>query len=415
MGSNVKKGVSGFRSFLDRQSHNYRMLLVRGGGNNFLYNLTGNYSSIYTKELGANDVTIGMLSSISAFVSMIISLPAGWVSDNYNLRKVLGVGMVMQILMVALYAFAGGWEWILVAMVLNPFTMALMFRSQRVMISNGLKDEDRATGMGLEHTLPQVIGLIAPIPAAFLIERFGGLSIEGIRPLFYIRLVGMIILYTFVYLKLTNVIPKPRASKINFLQDLKDVLKDREGLKAMILVGALGPLVWSTMDPFVALYAKERIGADALTLGLMSTCATASSILFSVPLNRLADSKGRKYAFVISRPALWVAMVIMVLAPSPVWLLVAWFLRGIATSSSAYGTLMVELVPPEHRGRWLGITNVFSAMVRIAAPILGGFMYQSNFPVLIFVIPLVVDLCLRTPILAWKVPETLRRTHVLTT
>jgi len=373
MGSNIKKGVSGFRSFLDRQSHNYRMLLVRGGGNNFLYNLTGNYSSIYTKELGANDVTIGMLSSISAFVSMIISLPAGWVSDNYNLRKVLGV------------------------------------------ISNGLKDEDRATGMGLEHTLPQVIGLIAPIPAAFLIERFGGLSIEGIRPLFYIRLVGMIILYTFVYLKLTNVIPKPRASKINFLQDLKDVLKDREGLKAMILVGALGPLVWSTMDPFVALYAKERIGADALTLGLMSTCATAASILFSVPLNRLADSKGRKYAFVISRPALWVAMVIMVLAPSPVWLLVAWFLRGIATSSSAYGTLMVELVPPEHRGRWLGITNVFSAMVRIAAPILGGFMYQSNFPVLIFVIPLVVDLCLRTPILAWKVPETLRRTQVLTT
>jgi len=109
MGSNIKRGVNGFRSFLDRQSHNYRMLLVRGGGN---------YSSIYTKELGANDVTIGMLSSISAFVSMIISLPAGWVSDNYNLRKVLGVGMVMQILMVALYAFAGGWEWILVAMVL---------------------------------------------------------------------------------------------------------------------------------------------------------------------------------------------------------------------------------------------------------------------------------------------------------
>lgn len=413
MGSNIEKGVNGFRSFLDRQSHNYRMLLVRGGGNNFLFNLTGNYSSIYTKELGANDVTIGMLSSISAFVSMIISLPAGWVSDNYNLRKVLGIGMVMQILMVALYAFAGGWEWILVAMVINPFTMALMFRSQRVMISNGLKDEDRATGMGLETTLPQLIGLVAPIPAAFLIERFGGLSIEGIRPLYYIRLVGMIILYTFVYLKLTDVLPKPRASKINFLQDLKDVLKEREGLKAMILVGALGPLVWSTMDPFVALYAKERIGADALTLGLMSTCATAASILFSVPLNRLADSKGRKYAFVISRPALWVAMVIMVLAPSPVWLLVAWFLRGIATSSSAYGTLIVELVPPEHRGRWLGITNVFSAMVRIAAPILGGFMYQSNFPMLIFIIPLVVDLFLRTPLLAWKVPETLGKPQLI--
>ena len=208
-----------------------------------------------------------------------------------------------------------------------------------------------ATGLGLETTLSQLIGLIAPIPAAFLVERFGGLSVEGIRLLFYIRLVGMMVLYAFVYLKLTDVVPKPRESKINFLQDVREVLQGGEGLKAMIMVGALGPLVWSTMDPFVALYAKEKIGADALTLGLMSTCATTASILFSVPLNRLADSKGRKYAFIFARPTLWIALVMMVLAPSPLWLLVAWFLRGIATSSSAYGTILVELVPPDHRGR----------------------------------------------------------------
>ncbi len=46
--------------------------------------------------------------------------------------------------------------------------------------------------------------------------------------------------------------------------------------------------------------------------------------------------------------------------------------------------------------------------MRIAAPLLGGFLYQSKYPFLIFVVPLIVDMLIRTPILGFKVPETLK-------
>ena len=397
------------RDFLYRQSHNYWMMVMRSGGSMFLFNLTGNYSSIYTKALGADNIMIGYLSSVSSFISMIISMPVGWVTDNYNLKKVMGVGMLLHIVMISLYAFAQDWRWILLAMIVNPFTMSLMWRSQQVIVINDLKPEDRATGLGFRMIIAQILGLVSPIPAALLVNYFGGLNIDGIRPLYYTRLAGMIIVYTYVYLRLTDVFPQPKNdSKVDFRGDMAEVMKGGRKLKMMIIVGALGALVWSTMDNFVFLYAAEVKGADELVLGLMTTVRIISVIIFSIPLNRFADTRGRKFAFISVRPALWLSFIIMVIAPNPYWLLLSWFLRGLALSSSAYQTLMMEMVPPEQRGRWLGISNTFSALLRVGAPILGGYLYNSSYPALIFVIPLIVDMFFRIPILHFMVPETLR-------
>jgi MFS family permease len=385
------------------------MMLMRSGGATFLMNLTQSYSSYYTKELGASNQILGYLSSVSALVSMVISMPVGWIADRYNLKHIMGVGMVIQILMIALYAFAQNWIWILVAMILNSFTMAMLFRSQSLMVSNSLQDTDRAKGMGLRMMISQILGLISPIPAALLIEYFGGLSVEGIRPLYYIRLIGLSILYGYIYWNLLDVEPSVQIGKESFLKDFREVFKDKKGLFPWIIVGGCGSLVWSTMQTFVIIWCVDVKGADALTVGLMTTISTLCSILFSIPVNRIADDRGRKFAFILVRPALWVWILIIVLAPHPSWLLVGWFFRGIGMSSRAYDTIQLELVPAEQRGRWLGITNTFSALIRIPAPILGAYLYESGWPSLTFLVPLVIDSMIRTPLLMLRVPETLKK------
>ena len=405
----VRSSLKNGRDFLARQSHNYRMMIVRSGGGMFLFNLTGQYSSIFTKALGADNMTIAWLSSVSSFISMLISMPVGYVTDNYNLKKVMGAGLFLNIAMVGMYAFALDWRWIFVAMVINPFTMALMFRSQQIIITNELDSAERARGMGVRMQIAMIFGLISPIPAAFLVKSWGGLTLEGIRPLYYIRFVGMIIIYSYVYIKLTDVLPMPRAKKsTGFLDDFREVL-DEGGrkLKVMIVVGALGALVWSTIQSFTYLYAAEIKGADELILGLLPTVETIAFVLFATPMNNLADTKGRKYAFLLVRPALWMFFVLVILAPNQYWLLVAWFLRGIGMSTSAYNTLFLEMVPAEQRGRWMGLSNTFSALIRIGAPLLGGLMYDSNLPWLLFAVPLAVDMLVRIPIFHFYVPETL--------
>jgi len=340
---------------------------------------------------------------------MLASMPSGWLSDIYSLKKVMGMGMVVYVLMVATYAFARDWTWILVAMILAPLMMGLMFCSQNILIINGLSDEDRATGFGLRQIIAQVAGLISPIPAALLVERFGGLTVDGIRPLYFIRLFGLAALYIFVYLNLMDVPPQPRSKEGTFLQDFREVLKGKEGLKAWMAVGCLGSVVWGIMDPFTYLYAVEFKGADALTLGVMTTVSTLVSILVALPINRVADQRGRKTAIYLIRPFLYVWWILLVVAPNPMWLIVAWIFRGVGMASSAWDTLGMELVPSGQRGRWLGITNTLSSLFRIPAPIIGGILYRGLNPSLIFLIPLILDMGIRIPILALRVPETISK------
>ena len=405
----VRTSIDNTKKFLSKQSNNYRMMIVRSGGGMFLFNLTGQYSSIFTKALGANNMTIAWLSSVSSFISMLISMPVGYITDNYNLKKVMGAGLFLNIVMVGLYAFAQDWRWILIAMAINPFTMALMFRSQQVIITNELDNIERARGMGMRMQIALLLGLISPLPAAYLVNRWGGLTLEGIRPLYYIRFIGMIIVYSYVYIKLSDTLPIPRAKKsTGFLDDFREVM-DLGGrkLKTMIMVGALGALVWSTIESFTYLYAAEIKGANALVLGLLPTVETITTVIFANYMNRIADTKGRKYAFILVRPGLWLFFIITIFAPNQYWLLVAWALRGIGMSTSAYNTLFLEMVPAEQRGRWMGLSNTFSALVRIGAPLLGGYLYSSKWPALIFVVPLVVDLLIRVPMFHFWVPETL--------
>jgi MFS family permease len=398
--------LRGLRGFVKRQSHNYRMILVRSAGAYFMMNLTSNYRSIYTTGLGADSITLGGIRSVSSAVNTLISLPSGWISDNYNLKKVMGAGMAIQVITVALMALAKNWTWVLVSMILEPFTMALMFRSQTVMMSNALQDGDRATGFGLRQIVGQLVGITAPIPAALLVGYFGGLNVEGIRPLFFMRTVGLALLYAYVYTRLDDVPPQPRPEKSSVLQDFREVLEGGKGLKTWIAVSCLGSMVWGMMEPFTFLYAAEVKGADALTLGIMTSASTLASVILSLPVNQIADTRGRKFAIFMIRPALYIWMLMVVLAPSPSWLIVAWIFRGIGMSSTAYDTIALELVPPNQRGRWLGITNAVSSIARIPAPLIGGLLYQGGTSYLIFLIPLLLDLGLRMPLLAWRIPET---------
>lgn len=397
--------------FLKRQSHNYRILLTRSAISTMFMNLTNQYSNIYTTLLNADYRTLGAMSSVGSIVSMIIALPAGWISDRYNLKKVYLIGLVVQLLWIAMYAFAQDWTWIAVATLISPFTMALMMRSQTIMVSKGLRNEDRAQGFALRSVISQILGLIAPIPAAYLVIYFGGSeepTVAGIRPLYYIRLIGMSLIAVYAWWKLQDEPTVPRSKKTSVINDFKEVFKGGKGLYLWIIQGALGSIIMGLYMSFTYVYARDIKGADVLTLSLMTMASTLATIIFSIPMSRLTDTRGRRFAALISRPARFIWMLMFVWAPDPFWLIVAYFFRGVSMSSNAFQTWSLELVSPEMRGRWLGVTNMINAIVRIPAPYIGGILFDDVNPDLVFLIPVALGLFLRTPILT-RIPETLNQ------
>ena len=401
------------KRFIVAQSRNYKVLLVRGTVALFLTELVFNFNNLYIVALGATPFQLSIVRAAGRSVGALISIPSGWLSDMYSTKKILILGMIIQILSVVFYAFAQNWMWIIMAMVLSMITMTLVWRAQGILIANSLSKANRATGYGFRQTIMEVFGIFAPTIGGIVIYLLGGISVESIRPLYFIQLIGFVAITIYTSSKLQDVVIDTSVKVRDLLRHYKEMFKSGTGLKHMrrfAFIQALGGFTMgmSTLFPFV--YAVNFKGADPLTIGFMGTGLGVVCMFLALPLGYVADRKGRKFAIFLTRPFFYGSFLLLIFAPKGAsWLLVvAWCMRGVWMGSHAWMVMSMEMVPQEYRGRWMGFNGLLQNSIRVPAALIGGYLYESVNPILVFLIPIIVDVCLRMPILA-TIPDTLKK------
>ena len=399
-----------FREFLSKQSKNYKVLLVRGIGAQSFQQLVMNFNSLYIVELGASAFQLSTVRAVGSVVSAAISLPVGWLSDIYSIKKIMTLGMIIQILSVAFYAFALDWRWIIAAVVCATLTMTLVFRIENIILANSLADHNRARGYGTRETIMRVFSVFAPTIGGLIVHLFGGISVEGIRPLYYIQLVGFSAVSLFVIWKLDDIDVDRNERRNNFLEEYREMFNSGKNLKMFAILQSMGSITWGLSMPFPFVYAADFKGADAIIIGYMGTSFGVIAMLLAIPMGIWADKRGRKFTIFLTRPFFYASYILLILAPPEAsWvLLLAWSCRGVMMSSRSWMTMSMEMVPQKFRGRWTGFLSLLSNAIRVPAMLLGGYLYESGNPELVFIIPVLVDLFVRMPMLT-RIPETMKK------
>ena len=399
-----------FREFLSKQSKNYKVLLVRGIGAQSFQQLVMNFNSLYIVELGASAFELSTVRAVGSVVSAAISLPVGWLSDVYSIKKIMTLGMIIQILSVAFYAFALDWRWIIAAVVCATLTMTLVFRIENIILANSLADHNRARGYGTRETIMRVFSVFAPTIGGLIVHLFGGISVEGIRPLYYIQLVGFSAVSLFVIWKLDDIDVDRNERRNNFLEEYREMFNSGKNLKMFAILQSMGSITWGLSMPFPFVYAADFKGADAILVGYMGTSFGLIAMLLAIPMGIWADKRGRKFTIFLTRPFFYASYILLILAPPQAsWvLLLAWSCRGVMMSSRSWMTMSMEMVPQKFRGRWTGFLSLLSNAIRVPAMLLGGYLYESGNPELVFIIPVLVDLFVRMPMLT-RIPETMKK------
>jgi MFS family permease len=385
------------------------VLLLRGIVARFLTQLVQNFSNLYIVELGATPFQLSTVRSVGSALSAVISIPAGWLSDKYSIKKIMILGMIVQILSAAFYAFAFDWTWIIIGIIFTTLTMTLVHRTESIFIANSLGDRDRAKGYGIRTTIISFFSIFAPSLGGFLVYHFGGISVEGIRPLYNIQLIGFLVISIYVFLKLEDTEPTSGIITKNFIGDFKEMLGTGTYLKRFAFLQSLGSITWGMSMPFIFIYVADFKGANSLIIGYMGTCLVLVSMLISIPLGNLADKKGRKFTIFISRPFFWLSYILLIIAPRNVpWILMlSWCMRGFMWGGmNAWDTMRQEMVPQEFRGRWIGFIGLIQNFIRVPAMLFGGYLYENVDPRLVFIIPVIVDAFIRMPLLT-TIPDTL--------
>jgi MFS family permease len=369
--------------FIKRQHSAFKVNMARNLISKFSIGLTQQYQSIYLATLGADAAELGLVSSIGGIASSIFMLPVGWLADRYGIRKTLISGLGVMLLSFLTFGLANSWQIGGIAMGLFTIGYSLMMVACPMICGHTLRNEERVTGMQFCDTVTALPRLVAPVVAAFLITRFGGMNIKGLRPLFYVSAIGIFIALIVVYLYLYNPI-EPSKKGDNILQGFSMVF--REGtMVTRWLVFTMISNVPRYLAFYIPYYAKEIKGANPYVIGLMDSAYWASSVLLALPVGVWADRYGRKKIVTMLTPFYCLALVLLVVAQNDLVLILAGALNGFFTLGAiTQAAIGLEMVPLEMLGSWNGLRSLSRGIVNIASPLIGGLLWVSLGPEYIF-------------------------------
>jgi MFS family permease len=330
------------------------------------------------RALGATALQLGYVTSLGGVATILLSIPIGLLADKQGIKRMTLVAIILFAASYSVFGLAKDWQLTALAYITSSVAMLISNNVCPMVCGACLKSSERTTGMQLCDTVAAIPRLFAPIIAALAIAMLGGLTTEGIRPLFWLSVVVVLIAFLVIYKWFNNPnIPKATEAR-SFTYGIRRIFSEGVNVKRWGVYYALMMLPWY-MGFYIPLYAKEVKGADTLILGLMDSGYWLAVVLLAIPVGLAADRLGRKRTIAALTPLYCLGLILLGYAPGRLILIIAGALNGFTMLAGVTESSMtVELVPRDLLGSWLGLLGFIMGLISFIAPILGGFLWNIN-------------------------------------
>jgi MFS family permease len=396
------------RSFYAGMPRDLKVIFARSSVANFVVNLNP-YNSIFIVALGATGTQLGLLTSLSLGLTAVTAILTGWLSDRLDRKKMFLVGALIGVLVPLTYLTAGSLYWLIPAFVFAGLADGVISPAWTAMYANSVRNKQRGTVYGIANVFILTPVLFAGIIGGQIVSVSGGLTVEGIRPVYMAQAALLVLAWVIVWRWLGNRKPgqpKKRLGARTMLDDYGNVIA-RKGVGSWVLMKSLGSLSIGLAGPFWMVYAAAIHGASAMTIAYMVSARSLTQIATSPLAGRLTDSVGRKKMIIGGRLVMYAATaVFLLLGRSPVALVAAWVLMGISDSTGvAWQAQEAELVHHGQRARMTALSVAAFNALAVPASIMGGWLWDSVSHVAPFVVMALIDGLVRMPIIYLYVPE----------
>jgi Na+/melibiose symporter-like transporter len=303
------------------------------------------------------------------------------------------MGTAMLVAASLLYFAAPVWTWLYAAIILYYLGVRITCTACTVTCAAELPNEGRATGRGLCRTLASPVAIVAPLLAAWLISLFGGISVEGIRPLFAVQALIFLVILLLLLTRLSAAhVNRGSGDRHRILSSFAQVFQQGPDVVRLLLVMGLMELPWTIAQPFMPVFAHDFKGANEFVLGGIAMTSVLVPMVASIPLGRLADQYGRKKLLFSIAPLAYAANLLLLYG----------VLFGFNSISMALvSSMAAEIMPQDQMGRWIGVVGLFRGLLSIPAPTVGGLIWEHVGPQYVFLAAIAIDVCFRLPLLAF--------------
>jgi Arabinose efflux permease len=230
-----------------------------------------------------------------------------------------------------------------------------------------------ATFLGMQSALANLLGGISAILAGLMLEKLP--LPNNYFTVFMCTFVCFVV--SWVCINQTKeearAVPPVQIDALPFWQNVKQILHQDKifiGFLVSRFLSQFGMMAFA----FYTIYAVEKLGMDAVTVGIMTSILFITQTIANPVLGWLADRWSRKWILVFGGLCTMLSVVLALYIHNNVWFALPFVLYGIA--NTAYWTIGITMTlkfgSEQEKPTYVGMTNTFTAPATILAPILGG-------------------------------------------
>jgi MFS family permease len=243
------------------------------------------------------------------------------------------------------------------------------------MIAKIIPVDRRGRFFGITNFIGNGSGILGALAVPFVLEKYT-------FPMGYVlsfAVAGALIFLSWIFLSLTRepaiYSNKPSVSQLDYFRSLPDILRRDRNFRAYLLAQIIFALSGMATG-FLVVYAVQAWDLpDAEASGYMIALQVGLA-LANLLFGFLADRKGHKLSLEICMLLSILVLVLAILAPSPWWFFIIFFLRGAVNAGTFISgiSIVYEFTEPENRPTYIGLANTIPGIVAAIAPMIGGWL-----------------------------------------
>jgi MFS family permease len=321
------------------------------------------FLSLYILALHGTDPAIGLVFSLGPLAGVFVYPIAGYLADNINRVKLIGIMGIIASLMYLFYVFAQHWSILALGYFFGGF-MIFHVPAMSALEADSLSPEQRGVGFATIWALPGAIGILSPYIAGVLIGFYG---IIAAMKYIYASAVVVGIITSLIQLRFLRETTKPK-SKIS-MRNISAITKKSytnlwetvrwmpKSIRSITFVLILSFFFNSIAGPFWVVYGKFGIGLSEDQWGLILLMSSALSVALTIPAGAIIDRFGKRNSLIAGLAALLLPVFFFGYSSTFMEVLVIFIIISIINSflTPACSALIADIVPRRWRGRVMAL------------------------------------------------------------
>jgi DHA1 family multidrug resistance protein-like MFS transporter len=339
---------------------------------------------LFVRSMGVPVETLGLIAAASTVVGILVSLPAGILSDLIGRRRVILAAAVVFATAPFLYLLiTQPWQLVLVR-IYHGLATAILGPVALATVADTFQ-KGRGEKMAWYSSATMVGRFVAPFVGGLLIfgDNFHWVYVaDGVA--------GVLALLAAIRLPVTtnahgSAWQAFKAQRGKYGQEIAFVFK-HGGILATSGIDAIQYFAYGCLETFVPVYLNEKLGYSAWEIGLLFTFQILSATFTKPIMGRLSDKYGRIPLITAGLVLGGIATGTLILVSNYflIAVLMAVFGLGLATVTASTSALVADLSRDQGRGSALGILSSIMDVGQSSGPIvagalIGAFTYQITF------------------------------------